>query len=211
MLDGICLQAVSYEHQGAPIELMFSFVLEGPWIETLGSGAFWDYFWFNRTHLYDGNDYLQPVWERVIINLKASNGYKHTYSQIFFKYSVRVAQEFQTANPKIGWTIGPRALLWAAQWSCEDSATSGKLVSTSPTWSRRALPQPSDSHKAWGAATRQETAKNCQLGKRQHLEKKKRKAMSSRIPYFKQQCHIFLLFCPFLVTYSKPKRWSLQS
>ena len=40
MLDGICLQAVSYEHQGAPIELMFSFVLEGPRIETLGSGAF---------------------------------------------------------------------------------------------------------------------------------------------------------------------------
>ena len=30
MQNGIGLQVMSYEHQGAPIELMFSFVLEGP-------------------------------------------------------------------------------------------------------------------------------------------------------------------------------------
>ena len=30
MQNGICLRAVSYEHQGAPIELMFSFVLAVP-------------------------------------------------------------------------------------------------------------------------------------------------------------------------------------
>ena len=57
----------------------------------------------------------------------------------------------------------------------------------------RALPQPSDSHKAWGSATRQETAKDHQLGKKQQLEKAKKSTthMSSLLSYFRWQYSFF--------------------
>ena len=73
----------------------------------------------------------------------------------------------------------------------------------------RALPQPSDSHKARGAAARQETAKDCQLGKRQHLEKIKKEHVKST-SIFQTTISHFLLTFPFLVTYLKSQRWSLH-